>query len=54
MMETVYYAEDEIALLPVLKYSKIIPTFFSIDDGNHLPKYMIDKNASGGVKHFLA
>ncbi len=51
MMETVYNAGDEIALFPVLKYSEIIPTFFIRDDGNCLPIYMIDKNASGDVKN---
>jgi hypothetical protein len=54
MMETVYNAGDEIALLPALKYSEIIPTFFIRDDGNRLLIYMIDKNASGDVKNFPA
>ncbi len=54
MMETVYNAGDEKALLPTLKYSKIIPTLFIRDDGNRLPIYMIDKNASGDVKNFSA
>jgi hypothetical protein len=54
MMETVYNAGDEIALLPALKYSEIIPTFFVRDDGNCLPIYMIDENASGDVKNFPA
>jgi hypothetical protein len=54
MMETVYNAGDEIFLLPALKYSEIIPTFFIIDDGNLVSIYMIDQNASGDVKNFSA
>jgi hypothetical protein len=54
MMETVYNAGDEIALLPALKYSKIILTFFIRDDGNRVTIYMIDENASGDVKKFPA
>jgi hypothetical protein len=54
MMETVYNAGDETALLPASKYSEIIPTFFIRVDGNLLPIYVIDKNASGDVKNFPA
>ncbi len=53
-METIYNAGDEIALLPALKYSEIIPTFFIRDDGNRVPIYLIYENASGDVKNFPA
>ncbi len=53
-METVYNAGNEKALLPVLKYSEIILTFFIRDDGNRLLIYMIDENASGDGKNFPA
>jgi hypothetical protein len=52
MTGTVFNSGDEMVLLPVSKYSEIIPTFFIRDDGNRLPIYMIDKNASGDVKIF--